>query len=1558
MFSWWKSRKPVKQRRGVVARWNYFRPRVELLEARLAPAILTWVGDVDGNWDTKLITNTNWSTDALPKSGDTLIFGSTGNNHTNVNDTKPGNTYTLQFTGGTYSISGNAIKVSGAGITDSSLGSVTLSTDLLLTGNLTVSASAIMIGSMLTLDGVLSEQNAGTTLTKTGASTLTLSGANTYTGATTVSGGTLQLGASNALSTSTALTVSGGIFALGGNSNTVSAVTLSSGSITGSGGTLTSASDFAVQSGTVSANLGGGVGLAKTTGGTATLSGTNTYTGPTTISGGVLSVATIGDGGTAGNLGQATNAPANLVLAGGTLQYTGITASTNRNFTLATGTTSTIDVTTNTLTISGAAAATTGSLTKSGSGTLVLSGANQYTGATAINAGILTVSGELAIADSSAVVMANVAGATLNLASNETIGSLTGGGTTGGNVTLGGNTLTVGADDTSPAAYAGVISGGGGQFFSLQKTGSGTLTLSGANTYTGDTSIDQGVLSASNIVVSGGGSNLGNCGFQVFINSGGKLLYTGGNANYTRGCWVSGNGEIDTTTAGVTLTLSVGGNGIRVNGLLTIGGAGNTSISTGISDNGIQGGLSMSGTGTLTLNAKSLYTGDTTINSGTLKLGADDVMFYGGTAGNVIVNNPGTLDLNGHFVFINGLFGSGTVDNVAGGGSALLMVGHNNATASFSGLIKNSSGTVNLTKVGLGTQTLSGANTYSGITTIGGFSEAGGVLSVSILADGGMASGIGNSGSGAGNLIFDDGGGTLQYTGTGASTNRLFTLATTGALDASGSGALTFSNPGAVTTFGANLTLSGTGTGTFTPILAGAGGLIKTGAGTWFVGGANTYTGGTFIDGGVLSVSSLANGGLSSNIGASSNDVFNLSFNGGTLRYTGPTASTDRLFAFNQLGGTLDASGTGPLTFSNPGAATTIAAASNGADLSQVTIINVASTAGFRPSNGNLNVQTTTGWDTVFYTGTTPTSFTGIQYGSGFLATGGTVTSAIWSNGGMLTLTGSSTAANTLGPVFGNGNVNNPAYTTRLTKTGAGTWVLGSANVYTGATTISGGVLELGVANALPRTSNVTDNATLEMNTFSDTIGALSGAGFVQASGGVPVTLTVGATGSSATFSGLIREFNGSTVALTKTGSGTETLSGANSYTGLTTINAGTLAYGADNVLGTGDVTINGGRLDLGASHTDSVGTVTLAGGGSITGTGTSALTSTGTFEMQSGSVSAILAGNGIPLNKTTSGTVTLSGANTYTGATTVNAGNLQVMAPGSLNGSAVSVNSGGLLLGSGTITGNVVVNSGGFLLPGDFIAGIGSSALTVAGNVTLGASAEMFVIANSATNYSQLIVSGTHTVSLDGTATVGVSQNYTPLGSDDLTIISADSSMLSGNLSTAIPPHNDVSVFYFGKQPNPFTYGPGATVVLKDPPPPDGAPTPVESTTTIAVVILPPTPLPHEIDDVIRTLLAAIGVELKSLLVKSGDTSGPARLPFEPPAVLLHSAASSSPWTLRSEHVGQVVVLDDLEPADEDLFPGGRDAMPAAPAADGESPPTPAEIDAAFRLAAQELLR
>jgi autotransporter-associated beta strand protein len=138
----------------------------------------------------------------------------------------------------------------------------------------------------------------GTVTGNLGAGTLNSSGTvalNGTAGAGTVNvtAGTLTLGASERLSNSAALNVSGGTLAMGGYDDAVGAVSLTSGSITGTGGTLTGSS-YAMQSGTVSAKLGGTGALTKTTGGTLTLSGVNSYTGNTTVAAGTL--ALVGSG--------------------------------------------------------------------------------------------------------------------------------------------------------------------------------------------------------------------------------------------------------------------------------------------------------------------------------------------------------------------------------------------------------------------------------------------------------------------------------------------------------------------------------------------------------------------------------------------------------------------------------------------------------------------------------------------------------------------------------------------------------------------------------------------------------------------------------------------------------------------------------------------------------------------------------------------------------------------------------------------------------------------------------------------------------------------------------------------------------------------------------------------------------------------------------------------------------------------------------------------------------------------------------------------------------------
>ena len=139
-----------------------------------------------------------------------------------------------------------------------------------------------------------------------------------------------------------------------------------------------------------------------------------------------------------------------------------------------------------------------------------------------------------------------------------------------------------------------------------------------------------------------------------------------------------------------------------------------------------------------------------------------------------------------------------------------------------------------------------------------------------------------------------------------------------------------------------------------------------------------------------------------------------------------------------------------------------------------------------------------------------------------------------------------------------------------LTKIGTGVLTLSGANTYSGATTISGGTLKLGASNVIPNganTGNVTDNGTLDMGGFSDTINGLGGGGIVDNSGGGTPTLTVGNNNASGTFSGVVQNTTG-TLGLTKIGTGDLTLSGNNTFSGVLTVQAGTLTVATVNNAG------------------------------------------------------------------------------------------------------------------------------------------------------------------------------------------------------------------------------------------------------------------------------------------------------------------------------------------------------------------------------------------------------
>ena len=394
-------------------------------------------------------------------------------------------------------------------------------------------------------------------LLKSGNGTQTLSGSSSYRGTTILVGGILNaatfpnFGANGSLGNrasdatgNVGLLFRGGTLQYNGSTaqSTNRSIRLST---TGGGGTIdasgsipsatlsftaAASADFFENSGTrtltltgsntgantfgMAINQAGTTHLVKNGAGTWVLTGANNYNGVTSLNAGTLRITTsagLGAGGFSGT--TITNIANNAALdlqgdltitehfhmqgAGpvglGVLHSISGTTSFTTNFALDNNSTFGVDAGTLTIAAQIYHDVASAGITKIGTGTLVFSGNNIYTGATVISAGTLTASGGSAIINTGAVSLADTAGAIFNLATSETIGSLAGGGTTGGNVTLGSTTLTTGGANTT-TAYAGVISGTGG---SLVKTGTGTLTLTGANTYTGDTTVTAGTLAVT-----------------------------------------------------------------------------------------------------------------------------------------------------------------------------------------------------------------------------------------------------------------------------------------------------------------------------------------------------------------------------------------------------------------------------------------------------------------------------------------------------------------------------------------------------------------------------------------------------------------------------------------------------------------------------------------------------------------------------------------------------------------------------------------------------------------------------------------------------------------------------------------------------------------------------------------------------------------------------------------------------------------------------------------------------------------------------------------------------
>ena len=353
------------------------------------------------------------------------------------------------------------------------------------------------------------------------------------------------------------------------------------------------------------------------------------------------------------------------------------------------------------------------------------------------------------------------------------------------------------------------------------------------------------------------------------------------------------------------------------------------------------------------------------------------------------------------------------------------------------------------------------------------------------------------------------------------------------------------------------------------------------------------------------------------------------------------------------------------------------------------------------------------------------------------------------------------------------GNVSGSGFS--LTDSNTGSVTLGGSNSYTGGTLVGAGTLASGNVNAFG-TGTLTDNATVDLNSNSISVAGLSGNGVVTNTAIATTNTLALNTAGIANFSGSINSGSGG-ISLTMNGTGTQILSGGNSYTGTTTISSGTLQIGNGSDVGSiasSPSIIDNGVLAYNVGSGNRTNSAVISGTGSVAQNGT--------------------------------GTLTLAGVNTYSGTTAINAGG--TIAIGSLGSFAstniylgmlatrgtldfVAKSSGYVLNSNQTLSGSGTVNlapSQALTINGNLNPGNSHSIITVNGGLTLGAtSTSIFQILGytAGVGYNQVNVSGDLTYG--GSLVLQNTNTFVPIVGDIFQLFTATGNQNAGLTNVAL---------------------------------------------------------------------------------------------------------------------------------------------------------------------------